>query len=646
MQNRAFLLRNAAIILLVWFIPVLSSESALKAETTPYGSTTALSTDPEAERMLDEFMKGPGAEARVPGAVVAVVRNGQLVLLKGYGDANLEKGRAVDPERTFFRIGSISKTFVALAALQLMEEGKFSLETNVAEILPELGVKFEYPVKIQHLVTHTAGFDDRLIGLGAAPDERLPSLDRIVLDQYPGQIAPPGEFYNYSNYGLMVLAAVVEKTSNMEFGVYQRQRVFDPLGMEETSFFRTDLDEERVASSYSTPAEGPRMAIPPIRLRYFPAGSVFSTGAEMGAYLQTLVNGFAQNQVLSARSFETLKANHYRPTEGMNGSAFVFYERRLRGERFLEHSGDWEAFGSILSFSPERRSGIFFSMNGSGDIWLRDKLMARFADYLGMPEPDRPSVVEPSMDLAHYEGSYRYARYEHFGMLKVGGLPFQVDISVEGNSLQASFPAGLSEPMLLQPIGEHLFMEMDSGRKVLFDVEDGEVEGLSSEFLVPLYLERISFWEGLQWLGGLMAFSVLAFLSCLFLPVARKLFFRFRDEEPPVPDEPAASEERRTFRLLVASAWAHVLFLVGTQLHMGALQEQILEGVPGSLMALLYLPYGLIALVILLALRIPKIWNAYSWGGGLKTYYTLVVLAGVIFFQVLWYLNLVAPVRS
>ena len=97
---------------------------------------------------------------------------------------------------------------------------------------------------------------------------------------------------------------------------------------------------------------------------------------------------------------------------------------------------------------------------------------------------------------------------------------------------------------------------------------------------------------------------------------------------------------------MVATAWAHVLFLLGAQIHMGVLQQQIVEGIPGSLEALFYLPYGLLLLTIFLAIRIPRVWNAFSWGAGLKLFYTLVAAAGIVFFQLLWYWNLLAPIRD
>ncbi|HBS05851.1 MAG TPA: hypothetical protein DEA96_12850 [Leptospiraceae bacterium] len=623
------------------FLPVILVLSVVSSAW----AQTAVNESPAAEKFMDEFIKGAASEANVPGAMVAIVRNGRLVLLKGYGDAHLRDGKKVDPESTYFRVGSISKTFVALGILQLIQENKIQLDQNVSEILPDLASGFKYPVTIRQLVTHTAGFDERLIGLGASPDEALPPVSQIVIDQYPGQIAEPGSYYNYSNYGFLVLAAILEVKSGQSFMDYQNEHVLAPLGLKAT-FSPEDLDQERISASYVMGPDGQRVEMAPMRLRYFPVGSLYATGQDMARYLTSLINGFNDNGALSDDSYGILVQNLYRPAPELPGSAFSFYERDLRGLRMLEHGGDWEAFSSLISFSPEDRSGIFFSSNGSTDPLLREKLMQSFADYLGLKKPAQAPTQKPGLELDAYAGSYRYARYEHDGLLKVGGLPMQVDVEVDGDGLNASFPADFRQPIALRPVGEHIFQSQDPELKIVFAVEDGKAVGISGTYMVPFYLERISPLEGMQTVVPLTAFAVIMMLGCLFAPVARKLYIRFTGNEPPELEPDAQEEERKIFRLMVATAWAHVLFLLGTQIHMAILQQQIVEGVPRSLEAILYLPYGLLLLTVLLAIRIPRVWNAFSWGTGLKIFYTLVATAGVIFFQLLWYWNLLAPVRG
>lgn len=629
-------------------IPGLHFMDALGAQELSYQTRVSQGKGSAAEAFMDDFMQGPAHEAGVPGALVAIVQDGRLVLLKGYGDANLDSGQAVDPETTYFRVGSISKTFVGLAALQMIEEGKLSLDQNIAEILPELGAKFQYPVTVRHLVTHTAGFDERLVGLGAAPDETLPSLSQIALEQYPGQISRPGDYYNYSNYGIMVLAAIVEGLGGEELATYIQRMVFEKLGMKNSSYLIDDIDTSHLSRSFARGPEGKKIEIPTMRLRYFPVGSVFATGADMSRYLLALIQGPAALP-MGEKSYALMLKALYTPAQGMGGSAFVFYERYAGGVRFLEHGGDWEAFSSLISFSTEQSSGIFFSTNGGSNPLLREELMQRFAGYLGISGelPERKSAARP---LEDYTGQYRYARYEHLGPLKIAGLPMQVDISVAGKNLLATFPAELSDPIELYPVGENSFQSRDPELRVAFRVQDNEVIGISGTFLVPFFLERIEPTESMQWFLTLIAFFSLMFLTCLFLPVARKVLLKMQGKENPDEIEDGndvlREDQRKSFRLLVATAWAHILFLLGTQIHMIATQQQIVEAVPGSLKALLYLPYGLLLLVIVLGIRIPRVWNQYYWSPALKIYYTLFVLAGVVFFQVFWYWNIISPVRG
>ncbi|MCB1168831.1 MAG: beta-lactamase family protein [Leptospiraceae bacterium] len=621
--------------------------SALGAQELSYQTKVSQGKGSAAEAFMDEFMQGPAHEAGVPGALVAIVQNGRLVLLKGYGDANLDSGQAVDPETTYFRVGSISKTFVALAALQLIEEGKLSLDQNIAEILPELGARLQYPITVRHLVTHTAGFDERLVGLGAAPEEQLPPLAQMVLDQYPGQIARPGDYYNYSNYGIMVLAAIVEVKSEEDLAAHVRRHVFERMGMTDSSYLLGDIPSSELAQSFARGPDGKKIEIPTMRLRYFPVGSVFATGSDMSRYLLALIQG-PPALPISGESYALMQRNLYTPAPGLSGSAFVFYERNAGEVRFLEHSGDWEAFSSIIAFSPEQGSGIFFSVNGGSSPLLREKLMQGFEDYLGI-QKELPEEKPAARPLEDYTGHYRYARYEHLGPLKSAGLPMQVDISVKGDHLLATFPAELSEPIELYPVGKNSFQSKDPELRVAFRVQEDEVVGISGTFMVPFYLERIGTTESMQWFLTLIGFFSVMFLTCLFLPVARKVLLKLQGKENPDEedgDDALRDDQRKSFRLLVATAWAHVLFLLGTQIHMIATQQQIIEAVPSSLKALLYLPYGLLLLVIVLGIRIPRVWLQYSWGNALKTYYTLFVLAGVVFFQVIWYWNIISPVRG
>ncbi|MCB1166382.1 MAG: serine hydrolase [Leptospiraceae bacterium] len=625
------------------FCLLLAPGLSVQAQATlSYAKKVSIQTDSKAGDFVDSFMNGTATEAHVPGALVAVVENGKIVYLAAYGEADVEQGRPVDPQKTLFRIGSVSKNFVILGILKLWQDGRLSLDDTVEKYLPELSAKFEHPVTIQQLATHTGGFDERLVGLAAAPEETLPDLSTIALDQYPGQIAPPGSYYNYSNYGYLVLAAILEKASGSDFISYEKS-LMSEMGLSGSSFQLSDLESAQLARSYVFGPDGGRVLMPTMRLRYYPVGSVYATATDMGRYLEELCNGLGRAG-LQRQTYSRLIKTAYRPDPEVPGSALGFYERDLRGLRMLEHGGDWEGFSTLVSFSPETRSGIFISTNGTSDPLLREKFMQSYADFLGLSKVAEPSSAKPAHSLDQYTGHFRYARYEHNGPLKMGGLPLQVDVSVDGDGLLATFPAEQSKPIHLIPVGGDRFHALDPSVTVVFQFDGDSVRGISGTYLVPFYLERISAFEGMGVVIPLAAFSVLSFLSCLFLPVARRIAYKIRGREEELLNLP--EDERKTFRLLIATAWAHVLFLIGTQLHMGILQQHIIEGIPRSMEALLYLPYGLLALTVVLALRIPRMFNSFGWGTPLKVYYSIVVIAGVVFFQLLWYWNIVAPVRG
>jgi CubicO group peptidase (beta-lactamase class C family) len=137
--------------------------------------------------MVDEFMARDMAELRVPGAVVAMVQDGRVILLRGYGIADSATGALVDPSTTLFRLGSVTKPVTALAALQLVEQGRLDLHRDVNEYLTafQIPAKFERPITAHHLLTHTAGIDVRLHGTAASAENEVQPLGRYLASNLP-----------------------------------------------------------------------------------------------------------------------------------------------------------------------------------------------------------------------------------------------------------------------------------------------------------------------------------------------------------------------------------------------------------------------------------------------------------------------------
>lgn len=172
-------------------------------------------------------------QGRVPGAALLVLKDGQPVVSRGYGLANLEDGIAVSPQ-TNFRLASITKQFTAASILLLAEDGKLGLDDPVKRWLPSLP-KAADTITLRHLLSHTSGLIDYEDVMPADVKGQLHDIDVLhILEGQDRTYFAPGSSYRYSNSGYSLLALIVGKASGQDFASFLRQRIFLPLGMKNT----------------------------------------------------------------------------------------------------------------------------------------------------------------------------------------------------------------------------------------------------------------------------------------------------------------------------------------------------------------------------------------------------------------------------
>lgn len=161
---------------------------------------------------VDALVRAELAELRIPGAVVSIVYRGRVLLARGYGLADLERGTPMDPNSTVVRVGSISKPVTATAVMQLAESGALRLDADVNDYLDDVRVPaaFGRPVTAADLLTHTAGFDVRLSGTAAASEDDVLPLGVYLARDLPPRVRPPGRVLAYSNHGYTLLGHLVE----------------------------------------------------------------------------------------------------------------------------------------------------------------------------------------------------------------------------------------------------------------------------------------------------------------------------------------------------------------------------------------------------------------------------------------------------
>ena len=203
--------------------------------------------DPAAlEAFLDGVISTQLKQYHIAGATVAVVKDGALLLAKGYGFADLEEGPvAVDPGRTLFRPGSVYKLITWTAVMQLVEKGQLDLDTDIncyldfsipARLLNQGGNEPPRPITLADLMAHTAGFEEVALGVFVRSAKEVLPLGEYLKEFLPERVYPPGELGAYSNYGAALAGDIVERVSGMPFAGYVEKNIFAPLGMEHSTF--------------------------------------------------------------------------------------------------------------------------------------------------------------------------------------------------------------------------------------------------------------------------------------------------------------------------------------------------------------------------------------------------------------------------
>lgn len=465
--------------------------AAPAAESVPTSAHPLTATDLEA--WLDGLMPTALKTAEAPGAVVVVVKDGQVLLEKGYGFADYKKRIPVDPRRTLFRPGSVSKLFTWTAVMQLVEQGKLNLDADVNTYLdfripPYHGI----PVTLRQLMTHRAGFSETardLIGYGKAP----PPLGEVMKRYVPPRIFAPDEGPGYSNYGASLAGYIVQRVSGEPFDSYVQRHIFTPLAMTHSTFVQPlpAAMAPDMSVGYETkdkPAPGFEVIDMP------PAGALSATADDMShfmiAHLQQGRYGAAQ--ILQPQTAQEMHTTIWRSFPDLNGNCLGFYQQNINGHRVIAHGGDTNFFHSDLDLFLDDDVGLFISVNARGKQgmgeFLRDSLFTGFADrYFPPAAPPAPSSVDSATAKAHaamIAGQYITTRRSDSTFLSLIGLLSPTVVTANGDGTISAAPIGQRETFV--EVSPFLWRQFDGHDRIEAKVSGGRVTRWSSDSAAPI----------------------------------------------------------------------------------------------------------------------------------------------------------------
>jgi CubicO group peptidase (beta-lactamase class C family) len=480
-------------------------------------------TLPELQKAMNDALD----KEHVPGAGVALIANGVLLWCGGIGEADIAAKHAVTCD-TEFRVGSISKTFVALALLKLQEDGKINLYARLQDVAPEIPFKNRWeaahPVRIVNLLEHTAGFDDMEPSEVYNVHDRydFPLLDVFKRFQEPQTVRwPPGTRMSYSNPGNAVAGYLIEKTTGKSFDQYIRETFLRPMEMKHADYPFTDANRALLATAYEGNPPKPA-GYPLIYLR--PAGDLKASPGELAKVVQFFLRrgkaGDAQlvkpESILRMEAPETTLA----AKNGLRlGYGLCNYSSVEGGVVTHGHDGGIDGFISSYRYMPEQNWGYVVLLNSDNSQQALESLNRLAIDFLSkdFPKPKQPVTAPPLKDLEMFAGYYapRAPRSQLFAF--VDDLTGGTRIRVTNGKLMRSGLFGQPEPLF--PVGKNLFRgeKEPEGTTVFFVNEAGEMTVVGSGLEGIGYSERSSL--ALPFLR-ITLLSVCLFLMLSSLPYA------------------------------------------------------------------------------------------------------------------------------
>ena len=518
------------------------------------------------ESWLDGMVPYALKAGDMAGAVVVVVKDGTVLLQKGFGFADVGKKFRMDPEQTMVRIGSTSKLFTWTAVMQLVEKGQLDLDRNINDYLDfTIPDDFGKPVTLRDLMNHRGGFEEGLKDILWTNPQGIPSTEAYLKDHKRPMLFAPGEVPAYSNYGAALAGYIVERISKEPFERYIERHILVPLGMTHTSFDQP-LPERfagAVSKGYRTASSPPG---PYELIVTRPAGSGTTTAADISRFmLAHLQDGHVGDaEILQSDTAKRMHSPSESAPPGFATMAHGFFREMHNGRTVIGHGGDTIYFHNEFELLPAEGVGIDFTFNSRGRseaVYLaREALFDGFMDryFPNSAAPvDPPALPTAGADAQIIAGRYESSRRIEHGFLSLFYVLQQSVISANPDGT-ISVPGDFSpEPLIYREIGPQLWRRAGGSRQLMLQTVGGVKTvvdgGDPTSVLQAVPLKRSS----------VLNLSVLI-LACLILiwTLLAWLLSPWLRPLKSIPEDLAA-QVRRLRLLLRAAAAFDLVYLIG-----------------------------------------------------------------------------------
>jgi CubicO group peptidase (beta-lactamase class C family) len=614
-----------------------------------YATPSELSDRQALEAFMDGLMSEQMAEHNIPGATLSVVKDGEVLLVKGYGHVDLDSRTPVDGKQSLFRVGSVSKLITWTAVMQLVEQGKVDLDADINTYLdfeiPDRIYKSRgadpHPVTMRHLLTHTPGFEDVLEGLFVLSPDKMNPLGDHLRKYRPARVYPAGEVLAYSNYGSALAGYIVEMVSGQPFSDYVEENIFQPLGMYHSTFLQP-LPEKlapQMVLAYKFAGdeyhEGGFEYIP-----LYPAGSMSSSAGDMARFMIAhLQEGrYEGHQILKAETTREMHRQQFTQHPQVMGATFGYFEDEINGQKLITHNGATMLFFSHLYLLPEHSLGFFVSYSGGDQM----QSMALFQDLMDRyyPHPYTEELPEPPVDAreraADYLGEYHPTRISFTTSDRFIGLlqALQIRMDAEGY-LVANF---MGEPLRFVEVERGVYLNTDPQQASFLDTVAFATgpEGRPMLTAGAATFIKAPWYGTLYFNGGLLGFAFLLIIVTLAGWTMASLWRLFRRKK-----RETSGGARIARGIVVAFSLLTIAFLAGmiyifTDIDPAYGVPGIVFGIITPVMQFIFvLPRVLALLTLAMAVFAVLAWKKGYWTKGGRLHYSLFTAASL---GLLWFL--------
>ncbi len=421
----------------------------------------------------------------VPGACVIISEHNKIICSKAYGYADLGMNKYMNTESTVFEWGSISKTFIWVSVMQLVEQGKLDLNADVQTYLPKgflRNLQYDKPVTILHLMNHTAGFEDQLIDLRYLTGHKEDTLAEVLSDYQPKQVFVPGEISAYSNWGAALVAFIVERVSGQDYKEYVKEHILLPLKMKNTSIgpFWNDVPHLLKQKSNGYSFSGKNFKIEDdMHLKMYPAGTMNGSVSDLLIYAQELAKSYEQISVLfyDSNTKKEMFTETYRSYGSDTGLSHGFWQYAGNSGIF-GHEGGTYGFKTQLWVEPKRERVILILTNVMETEFCSEIMEA-------VTHKNRASISKGKRFLdneAILVGDYLPARSAWNNIGRIQGRMKMISINAEEDGrLCLTMPFG-TKRLYYEHVEENVFICPNASpeeRVLAFKVKDGKVYSVS-----------------------------------------------------------------------------------------------------------------------------------------------------------------------